>query len=81
MKFPKGVEVEKVFAPETGDMTAEARRAIEHLIDKDILITVKGKIRWAGSRVLTIQATDAYDKVDTIGVRASDIVGLEFPNE
>lgn len=81
MKFPKGVVVEKVFNPETGDMTAEARRALEGLMDKDILITLKGKIRWSGSRVLTFQATDAYDKVDTIGVRMSDIVALEYPNE
>jgi hypothetical protein len=81
MKFPKGIEVEKVFVPETGDMTSEAKRALEGLVNKDILITLKGKIKFSGSRVLTFQATDAYDKVDTIGVRVSDIVGLEFPNE
>jgi hypothetical protein len=81
MKFPKGVVVERVFIPETGDLTADGKRAIENLIDKDILITVRGKIRYVGSRVATIQATDAYDKVDTIGVRLSDIAGLEFPNE
>ena len=81
MKFPKGITVEKTFMQETGDLTAEAKRAVDELIDKDILITVRGRIRYVGSRVLTIQATDAYDKVDTIGIRTSDIVGLEFPNE
>lgn len=81
MKFPKGVVVEQVFNENTGDLTAEARRAVEELVNKDILITLKGKVKWVGSRVLTFQATDAYDKVDTLGVRVSDIVGLEFPNE
>jgi hypothetical protein len=81
MKFPKGVVVEQVLNENTGDLTAEARRAVEELVNKDILITLKGKVKWVGSRVLTFQATDAYDKVDTLGVRVSDIVGLEFPNE
>lgn len=81
MKFPKGVVVERVLNEDTGDLTAEARRAVEELVNKDILITLKGKVKWVGSRVLTFQATDAYDKVDTLGVRVSDIVGLEFPNE
>lgn len=81
MKFPKGVVVEQVLNEDTGDLTAEARRAVEELVNKDILITLKGKVKWVGSRVLTFQATDAYDKVDTLGVRVSDIVGLEFPNE
>jgi hypothetical protein len=81
MKFPEGVTVEQVFTENSGDLTSEARRAIDGLVNKDILITLKGKVKFVGSRVLTFQATDAYDKVDTIGVRASDIVGLEFPNE
>ena len=81
MKFPKGVVVEQVFMPDTGDMTSEAKRALEELVNKDILITLRGQIKFSGSRVLTFQATDAYDRIDTIGVRVSDIVGLEFPNE
>lgn len=81
MKFPKGVTVEQALNENTGDLTAEARRAIEELVNKDVLITLKGKVKFVGSRVLTFQATDAYDKVDTLGVRVSDIVGLEFPNE
>jgi hypothetical protein len=81
MKFPKGVIVERALNEDTGDLTAEARRAVEELVNKDILITLKGKVKFVGSRVLTFQATDAYDKVDTLGVRVSDIVGLEFPNE
>lgn len=81
MKFPNGVIVDKVFTPETGDLTSDAKRALAELVDKEILITVRGKIKFSGSRVLTFQATDAYDKVDTIGVRVSDVVSLEFPNE
>jgi hypothetical protein len=81
MKFPKGVVVEKVFITETGDLTSNAKRAIGELVDKDILITIRAQIKFAGSRVLTVQATDAYDRVDTIGIRMTDVVSLEFPNE
>ena len=81
MKFPKGVVVEKVFMPETGDLTSDAKRALEELVNKDILITIRAQIKFSGSRVLTVQATDAYDRVDTIGIRMTDVVSLEFPNE
>jgi hypothetical protein len=77
MQFPKGVEVEKVLTPESGDLTNEAKNALWKLVDKDLEITIRARIKYVGSRVLTIEATDAYDMRDVIGVRASDILKLE----
>ena len=81
MQLPKGFEVSKVTNDETGDLTNEAKNIFWKLTDKELEITIRARIAYVGSRVLTIEATDAYDVRNVIGIRVSDIVKLEVAGD
>lgn len=81
MQFPNSDKMARVTDENTGDLTNEAKNALWKLSDKEMNITIRGRVKYIGSRVLTIEATDAYDVRDVIGVRVSDIVKLEEAND
>lgn len=80
MKFPNSDEM-TVIDETTGDLTNQAKKAIWELTEKNLEITIRGKIRYVGSRVLTIEATDAYDVTDVLGVRVQDIIKMEYADD
>ena len=81
MQLPEKLEVSKVTNAETGDLTNEAKNALWKITDKELEITIRARIKYVGSRVLTIEATDAYDVRDVIGVRVADIMKLEVAGD
>jgi hypothetical protein len=80
MKFPNSDKI-VVIDESTGDLTNQAKKAIWDLTDKQLEITIRAKVRYVGSRVLTIEATNAYDVTDVLGVRVSDIVKMEVVHD
>lgn len=76
MKFPNSDEI-KVVDETTGDLTNQAKNELWKLTGKEMEITIRAKVKYIGSRVLTIEATDAYDRTDVLGVRVADIVKME----
>ena len=77
MQFPNSDKIKRIVDESTGDLTNEAKNAIWKLTEQEMNITIRGRVRYVGSRVLTIEATDAYDVRDVLGVRVSDIIKLE----
>lgn len=80
MKFPNSDDI-KIIDESTGDLTNQAKNALWNLTEKNLEITIRAKIRYVGSRVLTIEATDAYDRTDVLGVRVQDIVKMEYADD